>query len=103
MSDLAAAHRLALDYLRGGGNSIVANCGYGHGFSVREVLDAVQRVAGRKLDAREAPRRAGDAVEVVADPTLIKARFGWEPSLDDLDRIVGHALAWEERLSSRNA
>ena len=103
VSDLAAAHRLALDYLRGGGNSIVANCGYGHGFSVREVLDAVQRVAGRKLDAREAPRRAGDAVEVVADPALIKARFGWEPSLDDLDRIVGHALAWEERLSSRNA
>ena len=103
VSDLAAAHRLALEYLRSGGSSLVANCGYGHGFSVREVLGAVERVSGCKLDAREVPRRAGDAVEVVADPALIKARLGWEPRLDDLDRIVGHALVWEERLSRRNA
>lgn len=102
VSDLAMAHREALDYLRNGGESLIANCGYGHGFSVREVLASVERVSGCKLDVREAPRRAGDATEVVANPALVKARLGWVPQQDDLDRIVSHALAWEERLSSRN-
>ena len=103
VSDLVMAHRQALDYLRGGGESLMANCGYGHGFSVREVLASVERVSGRKLDAREGPRRAGDAVEVVANPALLKARLNWEPCHDDLDGIVAHALAWEEHLSSRNS
>lgn len=102
VSDLVMAHRRALDYLRGGGESLIANCGYGHGYSVREVLSSVERVSGRGLDAREVPRRPGDAVEVVANPGLLKERLAWEPLHDDLDRIVAHALTWEEGLSRRN-
>ena len=102
VSDLVRAHRQALDYLRGGGESLIANCGYGHGFSVREVLASVERVSGRKLDVREAPRRAGDATEVVANPALVKTRLDWTPLHDDLDLIVSHALAWETHLASRN-
>ena len=102
VSDLVMAHRRALDYLRGGGESLIANCGYGHGYSVREVLSSVERVSGRSLDAREVPRRPGDAVEVVANPGLLKARLAWEPVHDDLDGIVAHALAWEDGLSRRN-
>ena len=102
VSDLVMAHRQAIDYLRQGGESLVANCGYGHGFSVREVLASVERVAGHRLNVHEVSRRAGDATEVVANPELVKTRFGWEPCHDDLDRIVAHALSWEERLSSRN-
>ncbi|MGX1198729.1 UDP-glucose 4-epimerase GalE [Parvibaculum sp. MBR-TMA-1.3b-4.2] len=103
VSDLVMAHRRALDYLRGGGESLIANCGYGHGYSVREVLSSVERVSGRSLDAREVPRRSGDAVEVVANPGLLKARLAWEPVHDDLDGIVAHALAWEDGLSRRNS
>lgn len=102
VSDLVVAHRRALDYLRGGGESMIANCGYGHGYSVREVLSSVERVSGRSLGAREVPRRPGDAVEVVANPRLLKERLAWEPLHDDLDRIVAHALSWEEGLSRRN-
>lgn len=102
VSDLAAAHSAALNYLRGGGDSMVANCGYGHGFSVRQVLDSVQRVAGRAIEVRSAPRRPGDPASVVSDPARIKARLGWTPVHDDLDTIVGHALAWEKKLKERN-
>lgn len=102
VADLAAAHRQALDYLRSGGESLIANCGYGHGFSVRQVLAAVERVSGRTLDIREGPRRVGDATEIVADPKLAKNRLGWAPAFDDLDRIVFHALSWEEKLYARN-
>ena len=98
VSDLVMAHRRALDYLRGGGESLIANCGYGHGFSVREVLASVERASGHKLNVRETPKRAGDAVEVVANPALIKARLGWVPQNDDLDLIIAHALKWEEFL-----
>lgn len=102
VSDLAAAHTDALRYLRKGGESLVANCGYGHGFSVREVLRAVEKAAGHPFDIRHAPRRPGDPASIVSDPSRVKAVLGWQPAHDDLDEIVTHALAWEKRLSERN-
>ena len=102
VSDLVAAHTAALAHLRKGGESFIANCGYGHGFSVREVLNAVERVAGHGFEVRQAPRRAGDPASVVSNPALIKKTLGWVPAYDDLDTIVTHALAWEKRLMERN-
>ncbi|HKZ73769.1 MAG TPA: UDP-glucose 4-epimerase GalE [Steroidobacteraceae bacterium] len=98
VDDLAMAHVDALDYLRGGGASAVLNCGYGHGFSVREVLASVQRVSGRKLVIREEARRAGDPPALVARADRVRSMLGWQPRLDDLDTIVRTSLAWEERL-----
>ena len=103
VSDLAAAHADALRYLRSGGASLVANCGYGQGFSVLEVLDAVKRVSGRDFRVHLGARRPGDPVAIVAAPDLAMERFGWRPRHADLGGIVGDALAWEERLSRRNA
>ncbi|MBE0691744.1 MAG: UDP-glucose 4-epimerase GalE [Aquamicrobium sp.] len=103
VSDLAAAHRLALERLRAGGDSLVANCGYGHGYSVFQVLDSVRRVHGRDFDVRIAGRRPGDAAAVVANPALARRELGWSPRLDDLDAIVKSALDWERRLSTMNA
>lgn len=100
VTDLVAAHALALDHLRGGGESGVFNCGYGRGFSVREVIAAVERASGVRLPVKTLPRRPGDAAAVVADPAKIKARLGWTPRHDDLDEIVRHALAWEQRLEA---
>jgi UDP-glucose 4-epimerase len=102
VADLAAAHRLALERLRQGGSSLVANCGYGHGYSVLEVIDSVRRVHGRDFETRMAARRAGDASSVVANSDLARRELGWKPKLDDLDRIVADALAWEKRLASKN-
>ena len=96
--DLARAHLDALDYLRAGGESAVLNCGYGHGYSVREVLASVQRVAGKALPIREVPRRAGDPDVLVARADRIRKLLGWQPALDDLDSIVASSLAWERRL-----
>jgi UDP-glucose 4-epimerase len=98
VEDLAAAHLNALDYLRADGQSIVLNCGYGHGYSVREVLASVERVAGRRLPVNEQPRRAGDPPTLVARAQRIRAVLGWRPRLDDLDAIVQTSLRWEERL-----
>lgn len=103
VSDLAAAHRLALQRLRAGGTSLVANCGYSHGYSVREVLAAVTRVHGRAFPVEVGERRPGDAAAVVADSSLARAELGWTPGHDDLDRIVSDALSWEDRLTRRNA
>jgi UDP-glucose 4-epimerase len=97
--DLARAHLLALDYLRSGGAATTLNCGYGHGFSVREVLDSVQRVAGKSLRIREEPRRAGDPGLLIARAERIRQVLGWQPKLDDLDTIVRTALRWEEKLA----
>jgi UDP-glucose 4-epimerase len=97
VEDLAAAHLAALDHLRRDGASAVLNCGYGHGYSVRQVLDSVQRVAGRKLTIREEPRRAGDPAVLVARADRIRA-LGWVPKLDDLDTIVRSSLDWEAKL-----
>ena len=100
VSDLIAAHALALNHLRSGGDSGVFNCGYGHGFSVREVIGAVEAAAGHKLEVRELPRRPGDPAIVVADPSKIKERLGWTPEYDCLDQIVRNALGWESRASA---
>ncbi|HKD20717.1 MAG TPA: UDP-glucose 4-epimerase GalE [Rhizomicrobium sp.] len=100
VSDLVAAHALALDYLRTGGAPRVMNCGYGHGASVREVIAAIERVVGRKLPVREAPRRAGDPASLVADTALIRQTLDWKPKHDNLEEIVQHAYEWERRLNS---
>ncbi len=97
VQDLASAHLDALDYLRSGGDSTVLNVGYGHGYSVREVLQSVERVSGRRLTVREEPRRPGDPPALVAEAERIRRRLGWTPKLDDLDTIVRTALAWEQR------
>ena len=102
VSDLVQAHSDALHYLRSGGASLTLNCGYGHGFSVLEVIDAVKRVAGVDFKVEIAPRRAGDPAQLVADSAEIRKTFGWRPRYDDLATIVGHALAWERRLTARD-
>jgi UDP-glucose 4-epimerase len=102
VTDLVAAHAAALRYLRAGGKSIVANCGYGTGFSVVEVVDTVRRVSGRDFKVVMGPRRPGDPVAVVASPARAMATFGWKPAHQDLDEIVRSALAWEEALGRRN-
>jgi UDP-glucose 4-epimerase len=98
VNDLARAHLEALDYLLTGGDSVILNCGYGRGYSVREVLAAVERAAGVDLDVAVAPRRAGDSPALVADAGRIRSTLDWIPELDDLDRIVESALAWERLL-----
>ncbi|MFZ1098347.1 MAG: UDP-glucose 4-epimerase GalE [Steroidobacteraceae bacterium] len=98
VTDLAAAHLDALAYLRSGGASATLNVGYGHGYSVREVLASVERAAGKRLSVREQARRAGDPPQLVAQADRIRTELGWRPRLDDLDTIVRSALAWEERL-----
>ncbi|RYZ65889.1 MAG: UDP-glucose 4-epimerase, partial [Proteobacteria bacterium] len=99
VDDLARAHLAAVDYLSKGGPSVTLNCGYGHGYSVREVLASVKRVSGRPLPVNEEPRRAGDPPTLVARADRIRTVLGWEPRLDDLDEIVRSSLAWEEKLS----
>jgi UDP-glucose 4-epimerase len=98
VTDLAAAHLDALACLRGGGASAILNVGYGHGYSVREVLAGVERVAGKRLAVREQARRAGDPPMLVAQADRIRAELGWRPRFDDLETIVRSSLAWEERL-----
>ncbi len=103
VSDLAAAHRLALERLRAGGPSLVANCGYSHGYSVLEVIDSVRRVFGHDFDVRIGERRAGDAAAVVANSELARRELGWTPQRDDLDQIVADALAWERILTGKKS
>jgi UDP-glucose 4-epimerase len=98
VEDLAAAHLQALDYLRRGGASTTLNCGYGRGFSVREVLAEVARLSGKKLNTIESARRAGDPPRLVAAADRIRRSFGWTPHHQDLGAIVATALAWEQRL-----
>lgn len=97
VDDLARAHADALTYLRAGGDSVVLNCGYGHGYSVREVLRAVERANGRPIPVVAHPRRTGDAPALIADSARIRQVLGWSPRCDDLDLIVKSALAWECR------
>ena len=97
VDDLADAHLRALDHLRDDGPSLTLNCGYGHGYSVREVIAAVERACGHRLDVVELPRRAGDPPALIARSERLKAAFGWQPRHDDLDFIVATALAWEAR------
>jgi UDP-glucose 4-epimerase len=98
VEDLATAHLNALDYLRRGGASTTLNCGYGHGYSVREVLAAVGKAHGSPVPAIECPRRAGDPPALVARAERIRDTLGWTPRFDDLDLIARTALAWERKL-----
>lgn len=97
VEDLARAHLDALDHLAKGGASDVLNCGYGTGYSVREVIDSVRRISGVDFAVEEAPRRSGDPATVVADNTRIRNVLRWTPRFADLDRIVTDAWRWESR------
>ncbi|BBL70853.1 UDP-glucose 4-epimerase GalE [Methylogaea oryzae] len=97
VSDLADAHIKALAYLRRGGDSTVLNVGYGSGYSVRQVVDAMERAAGLPLAVEECPRRPGDPAEVVAVADRIRGLLDWTPRYNDLDFIVRTQLAWEKR------
>lgn len=101
VEDLASAHLRSLDHLRAGGESLTLNCGYGHGYSVREVIDAVERAGHRPLSVIELPRRAGDIPSLIACSDRLKQRLDWVPRYDDLDVIVGTALRWEWQLAGR--
>jgi UDP-glucose 4-epimerase len=98
VEDLASAHLRALDYLRAAGRSVTLNVGYGHGYSVRELLAMVETVGGKPLAIREEARRAGDPAYLVARAERIKAELGWQPRFDDLRAIVSTSLAWERKL-----
>ncbi|MDX1704308.1 MAG: UDP-glucose 4-epimerase GalE, partial [Altererythrobacter ishigakiensis] len=100
VSDLASAHVQALEALISEPDrSLTMNVGYGRGYSVLEVLDAVDRVTNQPIERRQMPRRAGDVASLVSDPSLVRATIPWEPRFDDLDTIITHALQWERKLS----
>lgn len=103
VSDLASAHIHALDYLRKGGDSTRLNCGYGHGYSVRDVLDTVQKVNGAPINIIEHPRRAGDPPELIANVDKIHRTLDWVPQFDDLEKIVSTAINWERELQQKRA
>ena len=103
VDDPARAHLDALGYLRDGGESTTLNCGYGHGYSVRDVLAAVEKANGESLDIIESPRRAGDPPILIAVADRIQEVLGWQPQHDDLDFIVRTSLAWEKRLLDKPA
>ena len=102
VEDLASAHLDALTYLREGGTPATLNCGYGHGYSVRDVLSAVERANGEPLKITEEPRRAGDPPELVAVAKKIRAVLGWRPQFDDLDTIVATSLEWERKIAAQD-
>ncbi len=102
VEDLASAHLDALTYLRNGGESTILNCGYGHGYSVREVLQAVEKANGEALQITEEPRRAGDPPELIAVADRVRDVLGWAPRFDDLDTIVQTSLDWERKIHSRD-
>jgi len=104
VSDLASAHVLALEALIDQpSRSLTMNCGYGQGFSVLQVLDAVDRVTNLKIDRKLEPRRAGDPGSLISDPSRIRSTIPWQPQYDDLDTIIAHALQWERNLAERKA
>jgi UDP-glucose 4-epimerase len=102
VTDLVEAHALLLAYLRAGGESTTLNCGYGRGYSVRQVIDMVRKVSGTRFEVREAPRRAGDPPAIVAGADKVRGLLGWQPAHADLEEIVGSAFAWEQHLMRRN-
>jgi UDP-glucose 4-epimerase len=103
VTDLANAHLKALQRMRNGGGSLVANCGYGRGFSVLDVLNTMKKVVGRDFNIGFGPRRAGDAVLIVANPAVAKRELGWQPVHDNLEEIISSALSWEEHLRKKNS
>ncbi|MBE9064964.1 UDP-glucose 4-epimerase GalE [cf. Phormidesmis sp. LEGE 11477] len=100
VSDLARAHVSALTHLRDQGNSLTLNCGYGRGYSVRQVIEGIKQLSGVNLRVRTAPRRAGDVAALVADASRLQASLNWSPEHDNLDFILSTALDWEERLNA---
>ncbi len=103
VSDMIAAHMDALAHLRKGGESGIFNCGYGKGYSVLEVIKAVEKASGGPVNHRLAPRRAGDPAAIVAGADRVRSVLGWKPKYNDLDFIVQSALTWERHLMRRNA
>ena len=103
VNDLADAHLVALRRLREDSESFVVNCGYGRGFSVKEVINAVETVEGASMSVEMAERRAGDPPQLVADSAAIRGQLGWTPRYDDLEYIVRTAIDWERKLAQRNA
>ena len=101
VDDLIDAHVLALGHLSRGSASRVFNCGYGHGYSVREVVEQVKRVTGIDLPVQETGRREGDPPALVADSALIRKELGWKPQYDDLAFIISSAWNWEKKLHGR--
>ena len=96
VDDLEKAHLDALVYLANGGESRALNCGYGRGFSVREILETVRRVSGVELRIKEGPRREGDSPMIVANAMRIREVLGWKPVLDDINVICESAYRWEK-------
>ena len=103
VSDLVRAHSNALRHLRSGAPSLTLNCGYGHGFSVRQVIETVKEVSGVDFKVENAPRRPGDPAQLVAATEKIRDTLSWEPRFDELSTIVTHALAWERTLLTRSS
>jgi UDP-glucose 4-epimerase len=103
VTDLVRAHSAALAYLRRGGGNATFNCGYGHGYSVLEVIETARRVSGRNFTVEYADRRPGDPASLIADVSRIHTTLDWRPLYDNLDTIVSHALAWERRLATKQA
>jgi UDP-glucose 4-epimerase len=103
VTDLARAHLAALDHLRGGGESLTLNCGYGRGYSVKQVVEVVKKVSGVDFPVTFSGRRAGDPAALVAKADRIRNELGWKPEHEDLEEIVRQALAWEDSLKTRNA
>lgn len=101
VSDLARVHKLALDRLKDTPEGLTLNCGYGKGYSVSEVIDAVKRVSGVDFPVSISGRREGDPASLVADSSKTQQLLGWKPQFDDLDLIVSHALTWEKALTSK--
>jgi UDP-glucose 4-epimerase len=102
VSDLVNAHCYALSYLRGGGEPLTLNCGYGRGFSVLQVIEAMRHESGNDFPVELAARRPGDPAEIVASAERMRNLLGWRPQWDDLSLIVRHALAWERKLGQGN-
>jgi len=103
VEDLAGAHLKALEYLRAGGESTTLNCGYGHGYTVREVISMVEKVAGHKIRQQEAERRAGDPPTLIAEASRIRSVLGWTPRHADLETICATSLRWEQKLANRSS
>ena len=102
VTDLIEAHKLLLDHLRAGGDSLTANCAYGQGYSVRQVIDTVKAVSGVDFRVDEGPRRAGDPASITATGRKVREELGWVPQHDDLREMVQTALDWERYLMRRN-
>ncbi len=100
VTDLVSAHLSALDHLRSGGASLVCNAGYGQGFSVLEVIRAVERMTNHRLKTEVAQRRAGDPPALIADSSLLKSTLAWQPTHADLSEIVRSAYEWERKLQA---